>query len=103
LSEFLGALDFETYARIALDHGVGIVLEAPTWRANADWAAKLGYDAAALADANRLSIGLLLEIRDQFETPGTPVVISGNIGPASDPRTIRHVGSGSILSVTRCD
>jgi homocysteine S-methyltransferase len=75
---------FETYTRIALDHGVGIVLEAPTWRANADWAAKLGYDAAALADANRLSIGLLLEIRDQFETPGTPVVISGNIGPRGD-------------------
>ena len=36
---------FETYTRIALEHGVGIVLEAPTWRANPDWAAKLGYDA----------------------------------------------------------
>jgi len=75
---------FETYTRIALEHGVGIVLEAPTWRANADWAAKLGYDAAALADANRRGVGLLLEVRDALETPETPVVVSGNIGPRGD-------------------
>jgi S-methylmethionine-dependent homocysteine/selenocysteine methylase len=75
---------FEAYTRIALDHGVGIVLEAPTWRANADWAAKLGYDADALADANRSGVGLLLELRDAFETPSTPIVISGNIGPRGD-------------------
>jgi homocysteine S-methyltransferase len=75
---------FETYTRIALDRRVGIVLEAPTWRANADWAAKLGYDADALADANRVSIGLLLEVRDALETPATPIVISGNVGPRGD-------------------
>ena len=33
---------FETYTRIALEHNVGIVLEAPTWRANSDWAAQTG-------------------------------------------------------------
>jgi S-methylmethionine-dependent homocysteine/selenocysteine methylase len=75
---------FETYTRIALDHGVGIVLEAPTWRANPDWAAKLGYDAGALADANRRGVGLLLEVRAAMETPSTPVVISGNLGPRGD-------------------
>lgn len=75
---------FETYTRIALEHGVGIVLEAPTWRANPDWAAKLGYDAVALADANRRGIGLLLEVREQLETPTTPIVVSGNLGPRGD-------------------
>jgi S-methylmethionine-dependent homocysteine/selenocysteine methylase len=75
---------FETYTRIALDHGVGIVLEAPTWRANPDWAAKLGYEAGALADANRRGVGLLLEVRAAMETPSTPVVISGNLGPRGD-------------------
>ncbi|HET9475273.1 MAG TPA: homocysteine S-methyltransferase family protein [Steroidobacteraceae bacterium] len=86
---------FETYTRIALEHNVGIVLEAPTWRANSDWAAKLGYDAAALADANRLGVGLLLELREQFETPATPIVVSGNIGPRGDgyrPDTRMSVG-----------
>ncbi|HEY6126431.1 MAG TPA: homocysteine S-methyltransferase family protein [Steroidobacteraceae bacterium] len=75
---------FETYTRIALDHRLGLVLEAPTWRANADWGAKLGYDAAALADVNRMSIGLLLEVRAALETPATPIVISGNLGPRGD-------------------
>ncbi len=36
---------YERYARIAADHGLGMVLEAPTWRASRDWGAKLGYDA----------------------------------------------------------
>jgi homocysteine S-methyltransferase len=75
---------FQRYTRIALDARRGVVLEAPTWRANADWAARLGYDREALADANRTSIGLLLEVREQLETPDTPIVISGNIGPRGD-------------------
>ena len=60
------------------------MLEAPTWRANPDWAAKLGYDAASLADANRTAIGLLLEVRAKLETAATPIVISGNLGPRGD-------------------
>ena len=36
---------YERYARIAAEHGLGMVLEAPTWRASRDWGAKLGYDA----------------------------------------------------------
>ena len=54
---------YERYAQLARTHGRGLVLEAPTWRANPDWAAKLGYDAPALADANRRAIGLMLEVR----------------------------------------
>jgi S-methylmethionine-dependent homocysteine/selenocysteine methylase len=75
---------FERYARLARTQGLGLVLEAPTWRANRDWAAKLGYDASALAAANRRAIELLLEIRADFATPGTPIVISGNLGPRGD-------------------
>ena len=75
---------FDRYAAIARAHSLGIVLESPTWRASADWGAKLGYDAVALADANRKAIGLLLEVRDTWETAATPVVISGNLGPRGD-------------------
>lgn len=75
---------FEAYTRIALDRQVGIVLETPTWRANPDWAAKLGYDETSLADANRLGVGLLLEVRAALETVATPIVISGNLGPRGD-------------------
>lgn len=72
------------YAEVARTHGMGLVLESPTWRANPDWAARLGYDAAELADANRKAIALLLRIRTEYEAPHTPVVVSGNLGPRGD-------------------
>src|SRR5262252_5320851 len=75
---------FVRYAQIARSHGIGLVLEAPTWRASRDWGDKLGYDALTLADANRNAIGLLLEIRAEFEAPATKIVISGNLGPRGD-------------------
>jgi len=75
---------FVRYVEIARQRGLGIVLEAPTWRANPDWAQKLGYDAQTLADANRKAIGLLLEIRAAYEARTNKVVISGNLGPRGD-------------------
>ncbi|MGH8806921.1 MAG: homocysteine S-methyltransferase family protein [Noviherbaspirillum sp.] len=75
---------YARYAELAREHGLGLVLESPTWRANPDWAAKLGYDAARLADANRKGIALLLRIRERYETAALPIVISGNLGPRGD-------------------
>lgn len=75
---------FDHYLAIARQHGVGSILETPTWRANRDWGAKLGYDRVALADANRKAIGLMLELRAAHQTPTRPMVISGNIGPRGD-------------------
>jgi S-methylmethionine-dependent homocysteine/selenocysteine methylase len=75
---------FERYATIAREQGAGFILEAPTWRASKDWAQKLGYDAITLADANRKAIGLMSEVRENYETPASPMVISGNLGPRGD-------------------
>src|SRR5262245_30934417 len=75
---------YARYARLARDAGLGFVLESPTWRANIDWAGKLGYDRARLADINRKAIEVMLEMRTEFETPRSPMVISGNIGPRGD-------------------
>jgi homocysteine S-methyltransferase len=75
---------FREHARTAVDAGMGFVLEAPTWRSNADWGAKLGYSPAALAELNRQSIDLLVEVRRQLETAASPMPISGNIGPLGD-------------------
>lgn len=75
---------FATYAQLARSSRTGLVLETPTWRANADWGAKLGYDGAALARANTRSVELLLEVRGEFEAPDCPIVVSGNLGPRGD-------------------
>ncbi|MBR0737322.1 homocysteine S-methyltransferase family protein [Bradyrhizobium liaoningense] len=75
---------YEAYLRVARQHGVGFVLDSPTWRANPDWAAKLGYDAAALKTINMRSIRFLEELRGEWESSGAPCVINGAIGPRGD-------------------
>jgi homocysteine S-methyltransferase len=71
---------YASYARLADELGAGLMLDTPTWRANADWGAKLGYDEAALADVNRRAVALLLELRR--DEP--PLLVSGCIGPRGD-------------------
>ena len=71
---------YESYAQLAADLDAGIVLDTPTWRANRDWGATLGYDEAALADVNRRAVTLLRALR----RPDPPVLISGCVGPRGD-------------------
>ena len=75
---------FDRYLKMAIAAGAGFILEAPTWRANPDWGAKVGYDREALACNNRTAIALLLELRDRYETAASPMVVSGAIGPRGD-------------------
>ena len=72
---------FEPYVRIARDAGVGIVLETPTWRASPDWAERLGHSSADLAGLNRRAVALLEGLRADLETPESPIVVSGCVGP----------------------
>lgn len=75
---------YEPYAAIAAEHGVGLVLESPTWRSNPDWGTELGYSGEKLDDANRKAIGLLEEVRETFRARVSPIVLSGCIGPRGD-------------------
>jgi homocysteine S-methyltransferase len=74
---------FRRYLDIARERGVGIVVDTPTWRANADWGERLGYSVDALADVNRRGVALLEELRDAAG-PEPPIVIAGCIGPRGD-------------------
>ncbi len=74
---------FSRYAALARERGVGFVIESPTWRANRDWGARLGYSAEDLDRVNRAAIALMEEVRAEYEAD-EPFVISGCIGPQSD-------------------
>jgi len=74
---------YAAYADLARKAGAGLVLESPTWRANPDWAAKVGYDAAALDRANREAVRFLHQERDGYDDL-SDVLISGQIGPRGD-------------------
>lgn len=84
---------FRTYAEIAKRFGTGLILESATWRANADWGQRLGYTPEALAGANRRAVRLLEELRSEYETEQTPVVISGCLGPRGDGYVPDHAMS----------
>lgn len=73
---------FRDHLRVAQDARTGIVLETPTWRANADWGARLGYNADALDRVNRDAVAFVRGTADEFV--GVEAVVSGNIGPRGD-------------------
>jgi homocysteine S-methyltransferase len=74
---------FLPYVEIAREAGVGIVLDTPTWRANADWGERLGYGPEALAEVNRRGVRLLEQLREEAgERP--QIVICGCVGPRGD-------------------
>jgi S-methylmethionine-dependent homocysteine/selenocysteine methylase len=75
---------FRIYATLAHTYHVGLVLESATWRASHDWGVQLGYSSAALAEMNCKAITLLHDIRQEYETQDTQIVISGCIGPRGD-------------------
>lgn len=82
---------FHAYAEIARRHSTNLILESATWRANPDWAAKLGYNREALAQTNQQAIRMLGEIRDEYQSADTKIVISGCIGPRGDGYSPDHL------------
>ena len=75
---------FRTYAELAKRFGTGLILESATWRANPDWASRLGYSRRALAETNRKAIRLLEDVRSEYESEQSSLVISGCLGPRGD-------------------
>lgn len=74
---------YRRYIDIAERIGAGFVFESATWRASGDWAAKLGYSAAKLADANRQAIALMADLRQEMRAD-LPALLSGCLGPRGD-------------------
>lgn len=74
---------YDGYADVARRAGRALLLESATWRANPDWAAKLGYDAQALDRVNRASIDLVARQRDAYSDL-LDVLLVGAMGPRGD-------------------
>lgn len=73
---------FRAYVEIARRAGAAVQLETPTWRASADWGARLGYSPTDLHRANLKAVALLERLRE--ESGIEDFVISGNLGPRGD-------------------
>jgi len=74
---------FRRHVRIAVEHGCGVILETPTWRASRDWGARLGYPPAELRRVNQAAVDLLSQVRSEFQGAAL-IVVSGCVGPRAD-------------------
>lgn len=81
---------YQSFAALARENKLGLVLESATWRANPDWAQKIGVSSEDLTELNRKAIRLLIEIRDEFENDESPMVISGCLGPRGDGYVVEN-------------
>lgn len=73
---------YAAYLDIARRHSTGIVLDTPTWRANLDWGARLGYDPDALAAVNRRAVDFVSDLAAEWSDVTT--VRNGVVGPRGD-------------------
>ncbi|GAB3019730.1 homocysteine S-methyltransferase family protein [Bowmanella dokdonensis] len=89
---------YREYLELYQGRECGFVLETPTWRANRDWARKLGYDEEQTDRFNIEAVGIFRELAKEYEKPGFPILISGNIGPRGDGYV-----SGKIMSVREAE
>jgi S-methylmethionine-dependent homocysteine/selenocysteine methylase len=74
---------FARFFAIARRDGRGFVIDTLTWRANADWGARLGLDAAALDGVNRRAVGYARDLEAR-RGAGLRTVVNGVIGPRGD-------------------
>jgi homocysteine S-methyltransferase len=75
---------FTPYLEAARERGTGFLLDTVTWRANSDWGAQLGYDAAALDRVNRAAVAFAQELRAEVSGPPQPILVTGVVGPRGD-------------------
>jgi S-methylmethionine-dependent homocysteine/selenocysteine methylase len=73
---------YAPYVELARANGVGLVLDAPTWRASSRWGERLGYGPAELEDVNRRGVALVDELRR--DAGDVRIVVGGCVGPSDD-------------------
>lgn len=74
---------YRRYVALAEAHGLGLILDTPTWRASPDWGARLGYSPARLVTVNAQSVALVRDI-SASAAADTEIVVSGCLGPRGD-------------------
>ena len=75
---------YQPYVALALRNRTGLILDTATWRASHGWGVQLGYSAEDVRRLNQRNVELLLELRAQFASDDSPMVINGAIGPQDD-------------------
>jgi S-methylmethionine-dependent homocysteine/selenocysteine methylase len=71
---------YESFLELADERELPFVIDTPTWRANPDWGARLGYSPEQLATANADAVAFVRKV-----AAGRPsVLVEGLLGPRGD-------------------
>lgn len=73
---------FEQQIELASQNDVGVMLESPTWMANRDRGATIGYKPEDIISANQESLSLMAKIK--ADKGYSPVILSAQVGPRGD-------------------
>ena len=85
---------FRNYLEVAKSRNLGFILDTATWRANPDWAVKLGVGPAELDALNRDAVSFAVALREEFEREtDSPGIVNGVVGPRGDGYKIWHLMS----------
>lgn len=68
----------------AVENGFGVINEGLHYRASSDWGNLIGFSKAGLEEINIRGIEFYRELAKQYETPETPMLVGGVIGPRGD-------------------
>jgi homocysteine S-methyltransferase len=99
---------YDGYLDLARTHRTGFVVESATWRANLDWAERLGFSPARLAEVNLAAIRLAEDVRAAAGAEGITAVVSGCVGPREEAMTAEeaeryHSAQITTLAATTAD
>lgn len=81
---------YERYASLAVEHGVGAVLETATWRCSRDWGIKLGYT------PDELRATITIHMEDRW-SPAVPLS-TGITHRASVDRSLREPQAPPVVA-----
>ena len=78
---------WEPYLELVTDTGAPFAVDTMTWRANPDWGARLGYDAAALAGVNAAAVRFAADVSRELGG----ACLNGVVGPRGDGYVVNEV------------
>jgi hypothetical protein len=85
---------YRSFVELGVSEGVGVILESATWRASADWGARLGYDARQLEVLHHELVDLLVGVRRAFQPKSVPMFVAARPGHDARRRRRRRARGG---------
>lgn len=74
---------FDEFIDLATQHGLGIILDAPTWKAHPHWKEDLNCQLHDLEKANHEAVAFVQSLKDKSPLT-TKIVLNGITGPCGD-------------------